>query len=201
MAELEVEDSAERGGRRLSTLFMPPSLNLQRCQRCSQKVYQQERIGPVNDVVFHKQCFKCCVCGGYVTLKNYWTNQSQSEDKEIYCQRHAPRIGGSRLDDKAMGIQRAMAAQDNFRRATSKMSELRFQGEQPGYAIDNEALGIKSALAQGRNNPHGPITDHFAGHKISIDENAVHIRGALNAQLLQKKYQRKLDKHHFPPHI
>ncbi|KAI8734787.1 hillarin, partial [Biomphalaria glabrata] len=57
MAELEDSDSIERGYRRLSTLFMPPNLNLQKCQRCNQTVYQQERVGPVNDVIFHKQCF------------------------------------------------------------------------------------------------------------------------------------------------
>ncbi|XP_012937115.1 hillarin, partial [Aplysia californica] len=148
MADTEDIDSAERGYRRLSSLFLPPQHNLQRCQRCNQPVYQQERIGPVNDVIFHKQCFKCCVCGGYLTMKNYWTNQGNSDDREIYCQRHAPRIGGSRVDKTAMGIQSALSAQDNLRKATSKMTELRFQGEQPGYAMDQEALAIKSGMAK-----------------------------------------------------
>ncbi|KAK0065116.1 hillarin [Biomphalaria pfeifferi] len=201
MAELEDSDSIERGYRRLSTLFMPPNLNLQKCQRCNQTVYQQERVGPVNDVIFHKQCFNCCVCKGYLNLKNYWTNQGNNDDKEVYCQGHAPRIGGSRVDSRAVGIQGAIAAQDNFRKASSKMTELRFQGEQPGYALDHEALGIKAGLAKGRQQSLGPISEQFSGNKYTIDENAVHIRGAINAQLLQKKYQRKLDKHHFPPHI
>ena len=48
-------------------------------------------------------------------MKNYWTNQSDPDDKEVYCQRHAPRIGGSRLDKEAVGIKRALSAQDEFR--------------------------------------------------------------------------------------
>ncbi|KAH9494726.1 hypothetical protein Btru_017731 [Bulinus truncatus] len=199
MADFDDSDSIERGYRRLSSLFMPPNLNLQKCQRCNHTVYQQERIGPVNDVVFHKQCFKCHVCSGYLTLKNYWTNQGSSDDKEIYCQRHAPRIGGTSVDSQAIGIKRALAVQDNFRKASSKMTELKYQGEQPGYALDHEALGIKAGLAKSRPVNQGPTTDQSL--KYTIDENAVHIRGALNAQLLQRKYQRKLDKHHFPPHI
>lgn len=134
-------------------------------------------------------------------MKNYWTNQSDADDKEIYCQRHAPRIGGSRLDKEAIGIKGALSAQNEFRRASSKMTELRFQGEQPEYAIDQTALGIKNALAQGRKEQPGPITEQLSKQKMKIDQDAVHIRGALNAQLLQRKYQRKLDKHHFPPHI
>ena len=90
---------------------------------------------------------------------------------------------------------------DMTRRASSKMTELRFQGEQPEYAIDQTALGIKNALAQGRKEQPGPITEQLSKQKMKIDKDAVHIRGALNAQLLQRKYQRKLDKHHFPPHI
>ncbi|CAG5122589.1 unnamed protein product [Candidula unifasciata] len=202
MVDVEYIDTTERGYKRLSSLLGVSQVQNQKCQRCGQTVYQQERIGPVNDVIFHKQCFRCCTCGGYVTLKNYWTNQTSVDDKEIYCQTHAPRVGGSRLDNSAMGIQRALSAQDNFRKANSKMTELRFQKEQPGPTIDHECLGIKAAMTQSRQQHQTrPSSDQTSGHKFTIDENSFHIRGALDAQLLQRKNERKLEKHHFPPHI
>ncbi|CAG5123160.1 unnamed protein product, partial [Candidula unifasciata] len=122
------------------------------------------------------------------------------EDREVYCQRHAPRVGGSRLDKDAIGIQRALAAQDNFRYSLGSLIIILVHGEQPGSAMDQEALGIKAAMFQSRQNS-GLLVDQQGGHKINVDENAVHIRGAMNAQLLQRRYQKKLDKHHFPPYF
>lgn len=75
MATVSEENAAARGFRRLSAIFLPPQSNNNRCQRCKEVVYQQERMGPVHDVIFHKSCFRCLVCGQFLTLKNYWSNQ------------------------------------------------------------------------------------------------------------------------------
>ena len=74
-------------------------------------------------------------------------------------------------------------------------SELRYQGKQPVYDLDEEGL-VKAYGAVNLKNGGGEATGTFR-----LDQNALHIRGALDAQALQRRYQRKLDKHHFPPHI
>ena len=51
------------------------------------------------------------VCGQFLTLKNYWSNQIEGGDPEVYCHTHVPRIGGSGLDSEALGIKRAVAVQ------------------------------------------------------------------------------------------
>ena len=61
------------------------------CQGCGGAVYHAERVGPVNGVVFHRQCFLCCVCRQHLTLRTYFTNQVELTDKGIYCNGHCPR--------------------------------------------------------------------------------------------------------------
>ena len=79
-----------------------------KCQRCGERVYQVEKIGPVNEVVFHRQCFKCAVCGQHLTVKTYYTNQLEFGDKEIYCWTHSPRSALFGCDADAVGIQNAL---------------------------------------------------------------------------------------------
>ena len=196
MATMDEDEAAARGFRRLSSLFLPPQSHANKCQRCKAMVYQQERMGPVHDVVFHKTCFRCLVCGQFLTLKNYWSNQIDGSDPEIYCHTHVPRIGGSSIDWEALGIKRAMAAQQDVSSgAMAKLGQIRHQGTAP--SVDGEALGIRSALNAQRKWAYGQVQPHTSG----VDANALHIKGAMDAQLLQRRYQRKLDKHHFPPHI
>ena len=64
-----------------------------RCRRCNQLVYVTERIGPVKDYLYHKLCFKCLKCDRQLDFKTYFTNSDDLNDKEIYCQSHAPRSG------------------------------------------------------------------------------------------------------------
>lgn len=76
--------------KRLRNIFTPPPPD--KCTRCDNRVYQMEKIGPVNEVIFHKQCFKCCQCGQHLTLKTYFTNQDDFGDREIYCSKHCPKV-------------------------------------------------------------------------------------------------------------
>ncbi|XP_067679021.1 hillarin-like [Haliotis asinina] len=191
------EASIERGYRRLSSLFLRPGIDQQKCQRCKMTVYQQERLGPVHDVVFHKTCFKCVTCGQFLTLKNYWSNQVDPEDREIYCNSHVPRIGGARIDKEALGIKSAMSVQQHFKRnADSKTSEKRIPDNIPQVGAD--ALMIQRALRAPKTNQYGQ-EGNVPASSLAID--AWGIKDAMDAQVLQKRYQRKLDKHHFPPHI
>ena len=52
----------------LSSLFAAPRPEY--CQRCSDKVYYVEKVGPVNGVIFHKQCFKCATCAQALDNEN-----------------------------------------------------------------------------------------------------------------------------------
>jgi hypothetical protein len=64
-----------------------------KCFRCSNQVYALERIGPVKGNIYHKICFKCLKCERQLDLKTYYTNQINLEDRQIYCQSHAPKSG------------------------------------------------------------------------------------------------------------
>lgn len=54
------------------------------CNRCQQLVYSAEKIGPLKDFTFyHHGCFKCAACGSKLTLKTYYNNQQDQDDKEV----------------------------------------------------------------------------------------------------------------------
>lgn len=54
------------------------------CNRCNNLVYSAEKIGPLKDFTFyHQNCFKCVVCGSKLTLKTYYNNQQDQDDKEV----------------------------------------------------------------------------------------------------------------------
>lgn len=54
------------------------------CFRCKEIVYQVDRIGPLKDFTFfHTGCFKCRTCGSKLTLKTYFNNQHDQDDKEV----------------------------------------------------------------------------------------------------------------------
>ena len=81
-----------------------------RCRRCQQLVYVTERIGPVKDALYHKLCFKCLKCDRQLDFKTYFTNSNDLNDKEIYCQSHAPRSGKGVFSTENMHIQNVMRA-------------------------------------------------------------------------------------------
>jgi hypothetical protein len=54
------------------------------CFRCKEIVYQVDRIGPLKDFTFfHTGCFRCKVCESKLTLKTYFNNQHNQDDKEV----------------------------------------------------------------------------------------------------------------------
>ena len=64
-----------------------------KCLRCGNQVYALERIGPIKGNIYHKTCFKCLICERQLDLKTYYTNQVDLNDRQIYCQSHAPKSG------------------------------------------------------------------------------------------------------------
>lgn len=64
-----------------------------KCLRCGNMVYALERIGPIKGNIYHKTCFKCLICDRQLDLKTYYTNQIDLNERQIYCQSHAPKSG------------------------------------------------------------------------------------------------------------
>ncbi|KAL1448993.1 hypothetical protein WDU94_000239 [Cyamophila willieti] len=92
-----------------SKLYRSSNLYESVCLRCCQTVYQVDRIGPLKDFTFyHYGCFKCIVCGTKLTLKTYFNNQHDSEDKQVYCSSHVPKMGPGHLDNSTVGIKTAL---------------------------------------------------------------------------------------------
>ena len=156
------------------------------CFRCGQTVYQVDRVGPLKDFTFfHQGCFKCSTCGTKLTLKTYYNNQDSTEDKEVYCVSHVPKIGPGHLDGTAVGIRSALNVPKSF----SYVNE-QIRGGGKG-TFDAEALGIKQHLNQSGRPENGNFADHQYGR---FDASALHIAHALRATELQRGYQRPQEK-------
>ena len=74
----------------------------QHCFRCGVSVYQAEKLGPINNVIFHRNCFRCLGCGLNLTLQTYCTNQEDKSDREVYCQIHQPKCNAGAIDIEAV---------------------------------------------------------------------------------------------------
>lgn len=57
------------------------------CFRCNRRVLPHDQVRV--DVVFHKQCFRCRICGLLLTMQTFYRNDANdSSDKEVYCKTH-----------------------------------------------------------------------------------------------------------------
>ncbi len=61
------------------------------CIRCQVYLYPLERFGPIMKNYYHKACFKCFSCNTLLDLKTFCSNGDVLHDKNVYCQRHAPK--------------------------------------------------------------------------------------------------------------
>ncbi|KAK7476406.1 hypothetical protein BaRGS_00032331 [Batillaria attramentaria] len=59
------------------------------CYRCNRRVLPKERSA-IGDVLFHKQCFRCRICGLPLTQQTYHrnVNNNNTQDKDVYCRTH-----------------------------------------------------------------------------------------------------------------
>ncbi|CAI9741237.1 kyphoscoliosis peptidase-like [Octopus vulgaris] len=67
------------------------------CLRCNKTVSRPDEmvsIGP--DVQFHKQCFRCRICGMPLTQQTFYRNDriNGNMDKEVYCKTHVGKTPG-----------------------------------------------------------------------------------------------------------
>ncbi|GAB6027914.1 hypothetical protein CHUAL_002129 [Chamberlinius hualienensis] len=169
------------------------------CFRCGQMVYQVDKIGPLKDFTFfHHQCFKCSVCGTKLTLRTYFNNQSDHDDKEVYCNSHVPKTGPGKLDGHSVGIRAALNVPK-----TSNLVNEQIRGSGKG-TFDAEAIAIKQHIrstpfkldgsnADRENNAAAVGNTTNNSNNVSyagkFDASALHIRHALQATQLQRKYK------------
>uniref|UniRef100_A0A2C9JDD3 LIM zinc-binding domain-containing protein n=1 Tax=Biomphalaria glabrata TaxID=6526 RepID=A0A2C9JDD3_BIOGL len=56
------------------------------CYRCNRRVLAQDQVDI--GVLFHKQCFRCRICGLPLTIQTFYRNDANESDREIYCKTH-----------------------------------------------------------------------------------------------------------------
>ena len=189
MASTAEIESVERGFQRLASIFKPPVLDSNKCYRCKDAVYHAEKVGPVHDVIYHKQCFRCVVCEHNVTMKNYFTSQIDNSDKDVYCINHYPRVGAAKYGQGAIGISGPVKAQENFRRMTKKLdAQVRKPGTIRIPSYDAQAIAIKRILTSPKAVEYTAAVNAQA-QKVSLPPDAMGIKQNLAAQKLQTNYQ------------
>ena len=59
------------------------------CYRCNRRVLPKDQT-KIDSLLFHKQCFRCRICGLPLTHKTYHRNSSNNNknDFEVYCRTH-----------------------------------------------------------------------------------------------------------------
>ena len=201
MATMAESESIERGYQRLSSIFRPPVLDSSKCHRCKRPVYHAEKIGPVHGVIYHRQCFRCVVCDQSLTMKTYYTSQIDQNDREIYCLTHYPRVGAAKYGQGALGIQRAMNVQSDYRKMSKKLDQ---QVRKPGTVriptYDAEAIAIKRILTSPKAQEYTAAVNAQVG-KVSLPPDAMGIRQPMAAQKMQAQFIKKDGAHNYHPRV
>ncbi|KAL9699042.1 hypothetical protein quinque_002483 [Culex quinquefasciatus] len=160
------------------------------CLRCSEIVYQVDRVGPLKDFTFfHSGCFKCKKCGTKLTLKTYYNNQHNHDDKEVYCCSHVPKSGPGHFDQTSVGIRQAL----NVPKSTNYVNE-QIRGHRndsiDGQQRQTTPNGFNGIIREGSSPPQID-PDYKYGR---FDASALHIAHALKQTEVQKAYDKLREK-------
>jgi len=74
---------AKAGNSKIQSKFANSTIVTPKCHICNKSVYPFERI-PGIDKVFHKECFRCNVCGCKLSSANY----ESSDEWAVFCKPH-----------------------------------------------------------------------------------------------------------------
>lgn len=145
------------------------------CYRCMKKVYPMEKIGPVKDVVYHKGCFSCKVCGTKLNLKNFCHNKNDDLDIHIYCKSHHDQGTPKpvHIDANSVLIKGALSVPK-----LDKVNEQIRGGEDThrGGHFDADSVNIRAALSTPRKD--GMPKVH--GNRYHLDLQSLEIQHARN---------------------
>ena len=151
------------------------------CFSCGESVYQKDKVGPIRDVLFHTQCFRCCQCGYILTLYNYYQNHKDMQDKSVYCRSHQPSSESSKVDIADKNIQ-AVINKPKLDRVNSNVRGT----PDVKNTIGTDAISIKNAINApklGTYNPTVRVTQ--SGSLDHIDHRAVFVQTAMKAPKLE----------------
>ncbi|XP_013137303.1 PREDICTED: kyphoscoliosis peptidase [Papilio polytes] len=169
------------------------------CFRCNEIVYQVDRVGPLKDFTFfHSGCFKCAVCGTKLTLKTYYNNQHWTEDKEVYCSSHVPKIGPGHLDNSSVGIRSALNVPRTNNYVNEQIRGHARNSHDNDYNISRGDVYVSPTRATNGGSVHAsPARDSSREPDYQygrFDASALHIAHALKQTELQKAYHRPKEK-------
>ncbi|XP_013773229.1 hillarin-like [Limulus polyphemus] len=113
------------------------------CFRCQDPVYPTEKIQPNQTTSYHMRCFKCKICDLKLALQTFFTNQRNSNDGNVYCRAHVPKLAPGVVDNLALSI----SVPRNLSR-NHQATNLQVRGPEAGKGAryDNDALCIQTAL-------------------------------------------------------
>ena len=151
------------------------------CFHCGETVYQKEKVGPIRDVLFHTQCFRCSICGTVLTLYNFYQNHKDMRDRSVYCKSHQPYTESSKGDIADKNIQ-AVINKPKLGRVNSNVRG----GPDSKSSIGTDAISIKNAMNApklGTYNPTVRVT-FDSGSSEHIDHRAVFVQTAMKAPKL-----------------
>ena len=67
-----------------------------KCERCGTHVHAAEKVAClIRRAVVHVLCFKCAVCGTYLTMKTFHSSEVDGRDRNVYCSSHKRKQQGS----------------------------------------------------------------------------------------------------------
>ncbi|CAH1779952.1 unnamed protein product [Owenia fusiformis] len=138
-SQLHSGGSSELVNRRGQTPWTPSNYTQRqdKCHRCAKRVYPVEKVCIKLGIVYHRQCFRCKVCGIQLTIKNFqWVDEESSSidgdgaQREVFCEGHVPK-NTARFGKDALGIQSALHA--------PKGTDA-YNPQKKGWEYDNKAL-------------------------------------------------------------
>ncbi|XP_067935014.1 hillarin-like isoform X2 [Watersipora subatra] len=178
----DVTLAEQRGAKALAALFNA-NVNVMTCQRCKKTVYTKEKVTSSKDVIFHKSCFTCSVCGTPLTTATHKTSVNRN-DPEVYCVTHVPKLQGKSAGLDSRGILNAVE-QSKLREKLKKIATLK------GPSIGPDAQFISHPLsAQGLNKYGGKAEETHMYPALLLhkrDELQEKLRSAQEALEMQQR--------------
>lgn len=159
--------AAERGAKALAALFAS-NVNVMTCHRCNKTVYPKEKITSSKDIIFHKGCFACKVCGSPLTTSSHKTSVDR-KDKEVYCSAHVPKLQGKSLELDAPSILSAVE-QSKLREKLAKIATLK------GPSIGADAQFISHPVSVQGLNRYGGKADENHMYPALLVRTSIFIR-------------------------
>uniref|UniRef100_A0A1I8JM84 LIM zinc-binding domain-containing protein n=1 Tax=Macrostomum lignano TaxID=282301 RepID=A0A1I8JM84_9PLAT len=171
--------------------------SLAKCQRCGRAVYQTEKIGPINDAVFHRNCFRCQTCNISLNVGTYCANPADSADRGVYCASHRPQLKNTQMDMEAVGLRTAVSAQNFYNKTKDRDADIHRKSQ-----VDAQAISIKQAVTCTRMRNEDLDAKAITRSQVpTVELESVGIQGPVRAQRMRRQKRATYSRHHFFPQL